>query len=58
MGGVFWLTTLYAQVQADSVSIGQVREAQKDLRNNDSIFQKEVIDRLARIETEIKDRRK
>ena len=49
-GGSFWLSTMYAKVEAHESSLKIVEHKQDK-------FQEEVIDRLARIETKLVNKR-
>jgi hypothetical protein len=48
-GGVFWLSSMYSKVEAHEVGLTSLKASQ-------TAFQQEVIDRLARIETALKDK--
>lgn len=50
---VFWASGVNSKVQVNADDITRLRDAYKEKRKSDEVFQKEAIDRLARIETKL-----
>ena len=58
MGGVFWLSSLYAKVGDHDEILNRILREQKTSQFGEDQFKAEVIDRLARIETKLETKHK
>jgi hypothetical protein len=53
-GGVFWLSTLYAKASASEIKIAAIEQKMEKKNEDDADFKREVIERLVRIEENVK----
>lgn len=51
IGGVVWLSVMYQRVEAHQEKLGHIEQQQDHIVEKQKLFESEVIDRLARIET-------
>ena len=54
---VFWAANVDSKVQNNANDISRLRDAHKVFKEREDVFEKDVIDRLARIETAINNKK-